>query len=70
MEPRSLFDDWPNLDIPGIDTYINGNDLAVFVGAPDPFSADFSLAMEGMFSQYQPLFDLNLQADSAALFFG
>ena len=53
------FDDLSNLDFPGIDTYINAEDLAVFVGAPDPFATDLSLTMEGMFSQYQPVFDVN-----------
>lgn len=53
--------DLPEFDFPVIDTYISGEDFALFVGAPDPFSNDFSLTMEGLFSEYQPLFDFNLQ---------
>lgn len=44
-------------DMPWVDTYINGEDLASLFRAPNPFAADPSLAMEGMFSDYQPLFD-------------
>jgi len=53
----------PDLDFPVIGTYINGENLADFVGAPDPFASDFSLTMEGMFSEYQPLFDFSSQQD-------
>lgn len=60
----------PSFDFPGLDTYINGDDLAVFVGAPDSFAADLSLTMEGMFSEYQPLFDFNSQQDFGASFLG
>jgi len=52
--------DLPEFDFPMIDTYISGEDFASFIGAPDPFSNDFSLTMEGLFSEYQPLFDFNL----------
>lgn len=61
-------DNLPGFEFPGLDTYINGDDLAVFVGAPDSFAADLSLTMEGMFSEYQPLFDFNSQQDFAASF--
>lgn len=44
-------------DFPWVDTYINGEDLASLFRTPNPFTADLSLTMEGMFSDYQPLFD-------------
>lgn len=46
-----------NPDLPWVDTYINGEDLVTLFRAPNSFNADPSLAMEGMFSDYQPLFD-------------
>lgn len=57
-----------DLDFPGFDNYISGGDLAVFVGAPEPFGDDFSLTVEGMFSEYQPLFDFNPQNGYGASF--
>lgn len=47
-------------DIPGIDTYINVEDLANFVGAPSMFATDLSLTMDGMFSDFQPTFDFDI----------
>lgn len=41
------------------DTYISNQDLAAFVGAPDPFASDNTFLFDGMFSEYQPLFDFN-----------
>ncbi|ETN42544.1 uncharacterized protein HMPREF1541_01701 [Cyphellophora europaea CBS 101466] len=49
--------DW---DLPGVDTYLNNDNLATFVGAPDPFTADFNLTIDGMFSEYQPTFDFGI----------
>lgn len=46
-----------NMNFPGVDTYINGEDLANLFNAPNPCAADLSSTMEGMFSDYQPLFD-------------
>lgn len=45
------------LEFPWVDTYINGEDLASLFRATNPYSADLSHTMEGMFSDYQPLFD-------------
>lgn len=46
--------DW---DFPGIETYLDNENLATFVGAPDPFTAGFNMTIDGMFSEYQPTFD-------------
>lgn len=46
-----------NLDHPWVDTYINGEDLASLFKTSNPCATDLSLTMEGMFSDYQPLFD-------------
>ena len=47
-----------NPDFPWVDTYINGEDLANLFRTSNTFAADdLSLTMEGMFSEYQPLFD-------------
>jgi hypothetical protein len=46
--------DW---DWPAIDAYLDNENLATFVGAPDPFTADFSLTIDGLWSDYQPTFD-------------
>lgn len=64
---QEQFEEWPNFEFPLIDSYINGEDLAVFVGAPDPFATDVSLTMESMFSEYQPLFDFNPQRDFSSI---
>lgn len=42
---------------PWVDTYINGEDLTSLFSTPNPFTTDLSLTLEGMFSDYQPLFD-------------
>lgn len=49
--------DW---DFPSIDSYLENDSLAMFVGAPNPLTADFSLTVDGMFSDYQPTFDFRL----------
>lgn len=47
-----------NPEFPWVDTYINGEDLANLFRTSNTFAADdLSLTMEGMFSEYQPLFD-------------
>lgn len=43
--------------LPWVDTYINGEDLATLFRVPNPLTADPSLTMEGMFNDYQSLFD-------------
>ncbi|KAL2408038.1 hypothetical protein ABEF95_014362 [Exophiala dermatitidis] len=63
VSEQEQFKEWPDSGFPLIDSYINGEDLAGFVGAPDPFATDVSLTMESMFSEYQPLFDFNPQRD-------
>lgn len=47
----------PGAPWPWVDTYINGDDLATLFRTPNPLSAEPPLTMEGMFSDYQPLFD-------------
>lgn len=44
-------------EYPWVDTYINGEDLATLFRAPNPLPTDLSYTVEGMFSEYQPLFD-------------
>lgn len=53
-------EDLPEFEFPILDSYISGEDFALFVGAPDAISTDFSLTMEGLFREYQPSFDFNL----------
>jgi uncharacterized protein YjiS (DUF1127 family) len=53
--------DLPEFDFPVIDTYISGEDFALFVGAPDLFSNDFSLTVEGLFREYEPFLDFSYQ---------
>lgn len=43
--------------IPWIDNYINEEDLASLFRTQNTFSADLSNTMEGMFSEFPPLFD-------------
>jgi hypothetical protein len=50
----------PGNELPSIDTYVTGDDLALFFGAPDPFATDFSLTMDNLFSDCQPSFDLGI----------
>lgn len=46
----------PNL---GFDGYINDEDLASFLGAPNLLNTDSDFLMEGLFVDYQPLFQFN-----------
>ncbi|KAK5045105.1 hypothetical protein LTR84_010253 [Exophiala bonariae] len=54
-------EDLPEFELPILDSYVSSEDFALFVGAPDPLSTNFSLSMEGLFKDYQPSFDFNLQ---------
>lgn len=53
----NLADDQPLFNSEWVDMYINGDDIASLFRTPtDPSTTDLSL-MEGMFTEYQPLFD-------------
>lgn len=41
------------------DSYINNDDLLTFLGAPDPYMGNGDSLFEGLFTDYQPLFDFN-----------
>lgn len=43
----------------GFNDYINSQDLASFLGAPDIFASDNNFLMDGMFTDYQPLFEFS-----------
>lgn len=49
-----------SFDIPGIDTYIDAESLATFVGAPSDFANDLSTTMDSIFSDFQPTFDFDM----------
>lgn len=49
----------PPLSNVSFDGYISNQDLASFLGAPDTSTTDKEFLMEGMFVDYQPLFDFN-----------
>lgn len=50
-------------DLPNFDAFLDSENLATFLGAPDSFNTDFSVTVDGMFSDYHPLFDLDTYID-------
>lgn len=41
------------------DDYINNDDLFTFLGASDPFMGNGEMSFDGLFVDYQPLFDFS-----------
>ena len=52
----------------GIESYINPEDLAAYLGAPDQYSSDISMTMQSIFSEFQPTFDFDWTDDSGTQF--
>jgi hypothetical protein len=63
------FNHWPfaNVDT-GIESYISSEDLAAYLGAPDPYSSDIHMTMQGIFSEFQPTFDFGSTEDMGMRF--
>lgn len=51
------------------DNYINNEDLLTFLGPPDPFMRDSESSFDGLFIDYQPLFDFSVGEASTTAFF-